>query len=163
LTDEGKVYRLRQKGILLKSSGLKTHCSQRYQGLVDYISGTYRDSAEIGIGHFPDVAFALLKQSVKVFATDIRQFQYNGLSVILDDITEPNFSLYTSVDLIYSLRTPPELVPYVIQLAKAVSADVIVKPLTTDYLGGKMIRNGNTTFFFWEYYEKENREEKRYF
>jgi uncharacterized UPF0146 family protein len=141
---------------------LKTHYSQRYQGLVDYISGTYRDSAEIGIGHFPDVAFALLKHGVKVFATDVRQFQHNGLSVILDDITEPDFSLYTSVDLIYSLRTPPELIPYVIRLAKAVSADVIVKPLTSDYAGGKMIRNGNTTFFFWEYYEKEKREEKKY-
>lgn len=142
---------------------LKTHYSQRYQGLVDYISGKYRDSAEIGIGHFPDVAFALLKQSVKVFATDVRQFQHNGLSVILDDITEPDFSLYTSVDLIYSLRTPPELVPYVIRLAKAVSADVIVKPLTTDYVGGKMIRNGSTTFFLWEYYEKDERKEKSYF
>jgi len=162
LTDGGNVYRLIQRGILLKSSGLKTHCSQRYQGLVDYISGKYRDSAEIGIGHFPDVAFALLKQGVKVFATDIRKFQYSGLSVILDDITEPDFPLYTSVDLIYSLRTPPELVPYIIRLAKAASADVIVKPLSSDYLGGKMIRNGNTTFFFWEYYEKKEREEKRY-
>jgi len=131
---------------------------------VDYISGTYRDSAEIGIGHFPDIAFALLKKGVKVFATDVRTFQYNGLSVILDDITEPDFSLYKSVDLIYSLRTPPELIPYIIRLAKAVSADVIVKPLASDYVGGKMIRNGNTTFFFWEYYEyeKEERKEKSY-
>ena len=162
LIDEAAVYRLRQKGVILESSGLKKNYFQRYQGLVDFISGTYLDSAEIGIGHFPDVAFALLKQGVRVFATDVRQFQYNGLSVILDDITEPDFFLYTSVDLIYSLRPPPELVPYIIRLAKAVSADVIVKPLTSDYAGGKMIRNGNTTFFFWEYYEKEERKEKSY-
>lgn len=162
MIDEGKLCRLRRKGILLKSCGVKTHSLQRYQGLVDYISGTYRDTAEIGIGHFPDVAFALLEQGVKVFATDVRAFRYNGLSVILDDITEPDFSLYTSVDLIYSLRTPPELIPYIIRLAKAVSADVIVMPLTSDYAGGKMIRNGNATFFFWEYYEKEERKEKSY-
>ncbi len=144
----------------MKSYGLKKYYPQRYQGLVDYISRTYRDSAEIGVGHFPDIAFALLKQGVRVFATDIRQFQYNGLRVILDDITEPDFRLYTSVDLIYSLRTPPELVPYIIRLAKTVSADVIIKPLSSDYAGGKMIQNGNTTFFFWEYYEKEKRKEK---
>jgi uncharacterized UPF0146 family protein len=130
---------------------------------VDYISETYRDCAEIGIGHFPDVAIALLKHGVRVFATDVRRFQYSGLSVILDDITEPDLSLYRSVDLIYSLRTPPELVPYIIRLAKAVSADVIVKPLMSDYAGGTLIQNGKTTFFFWEYYEKEKREEKRYF
>ncbi len=122
---------------------------------MDYISGTYWDIAEIGIGYFPDVAFALIQKGVNVFATDVRQFQYYGLSVILDDIIEPDFSLYSSVDLIYSLRPPPEIIPYIIRLAKAVSADVIVKPLTSDYLGGKMIRNGNTTFFLWEYYEKD--------
>jgi uncharacterized UPF0146 family protein len=129
---------------------------------VDYILGVYRDCAEIGIGHVPDVAFALLRQGVKVFATDLRQFQYNGLSVFLDDITEPDFSLYASVDLIYSLRPPPELIPYIIRLARVVSADVIVMPLTSDHVEGKIIRNGNITFFFWEYYEKEERKEKSY-
>ncbi len=149
--------------MLLESSSVNILNAQRYQGLVDYISGRYRDSAEIGIGHVPDIAFALLKHGVKVFATDVRPFQYDGLAVILDDITEPDFSLYASVDLIYSLRPPPELVPYMIRLAQAVSADVIVKPLSSDYLGGKMIRNGNTAFFFWGDYEKDERKEKRYF
>lgn len=122
---------------------------------MDYISGTYCDIAEIGIGHFPYIAFALIQKGVKVFATDVKQFQYYGLSVLLDNITEPDFSLYSSVDLVYSLRPPPELIPYIIRLAKAVSADVIVKPLTSDYLGGRMVRNGNTTFFLWEYHEKD--------
>jgi uncharacterized UPF0146 family protein len=147
----------------LNSSGLKTHRSQYCQGLVDYISGTYRNCAEIGVGHVPDIAFALLKKRVRVFATDVRPFQYEGLTVFLDDITEPDFSLYTSVDLIYSLRPPPELVPYMIRLAHAVSADVIVKPLSSDYAGGKMMRNGNTAFFLWGNYEKDESKEKRYF
>jgi uncharacterized UPF0146 family protein len=147
----------------LKSSSLDIPYAQRYQGLVDYVSGRYRDSAEIGIGHIPDIAFALLKKGVKVFATDVITFQYNGIAVLLDDVTEPSFSLYASVDLIYALRPPPELVPYIIRLAKSVSADVIVKPLSSDYVGGKMVRNGNTTFFLWRYYEKDERKEKRYF
>ena len=163
LTDEGKVHRLRKKDIPLETSVLKTHRSRYCQGLVDYISGTYRNCAEIGIGHVPDVALALLTQGVDVFGTDVRQFHYNGLRVVLDDITEPDFSLYTSVDLIYSLRPPPELVPYMIRLAHAVSADMIVKPLSSDYVGGKMVRSGNTAFFLWGNYEKGESKEKRYF
>ena len=147
----------------MKSCGLKTHYSQCYQGLVDYVSVRYLDCVEIGIGHFPDVAFALLKQGVRVFATDIRQFQYNGLRVILDDITEPDISLYSSVDLIYSLRPPPELIPYMRRLARSVSADVIVKPLSSDHIAGKIMKSGNTAFFIWEYYEKDESKEKRFF
>jgi uncharacterized UPF0146 family protein len=163
MISESKIYSTRQKDIFGGSRSLKVQYSHRYQGLVDYISGTYQNSAEIGIGHFPDVAFALLKKGVRVFATDVRQFQCDGLSVVMDDITEPDFSLYSSVDLIYSLRPPPELVPYVLRLAEAISADVIVKPLASDYLTGKMIRNGSTTFFLWECHEKDERKEKRYF
>jgi len=155
LIDEGMVHQ--------GSSSLTKQYPQRYQGLIDYISGRYRNGAEIGIGHVPDIAFALLKQGVKVFATDVRSIQYDGLNVIFDDITEPDFSLYASVDLIYSLRPPPELVPYMIRLAQAVLADVIVKPLSSDYFGGNMMRNGNTAFFLWGYYEKDGRKEKRYF
>ena len=149
--------------MLLESSCLDMPYPQRYQGLVDYISGRYRKSAEIGIGHLPDIAFALLKKGMMVFATDVRPFQYDGLTVIQDDITEPDLSLYISVDLIYSLRPPPEFVPYMIRLAHAVSADLIVKPLSSDYVGGKMVRNGNTVFFLWGNYEKDRSKEERRF
>ena len=44
---------------------------RRIEGLVDFIAGRYHNVAEIGIGHFPDVAFALLDRGVDVFATDI--------------------------------------------------------------------------------------------
>lgn len=123
----------------------------RYEGLVNYIASNYGNVAEIGIGHFPDVAFALLERGVKVFATDIRPFPYTGLKVVVDDITEPDFFLYTSISLLYSLRPSPELVPYMVRLARVLSKDLIVKPLAADYIYGRLILSGNTTFFLWNY------------
>lgn len=127
----------------------KHNSSHRYEGLVNYIAGRYGNAVEIGIGHCPDVAFALLQRGVQVFATDIRQFHYSGLKVIVDDIVEPNLSAYTPADLIYSLRPPPELVPYMTQLARRLSTDLIIKPLAPEYLESQLIRHGNTSFFLW--------------
>jgi uncharacterized UPF0146 family protein len=130
---------------------LRLSQSHRYEGLVNYITGKYAYAAEIGIGHFPDVAFALLERGVRVFATDIRQFQYTGLKVVIDDITEPSLSAYEGVDLLYSLRPPPELVPFMVRLGKMLYVDLIVKPLAYENPGGQLIRHGNTTFFLWNY------------
>jgi uncharacterized UPF0146 family protein len=129
----------------------RQNCSHRYQGLVDYIAGRYDYAVEIGIGHFPDVAFALLQKGVQVFATDTRLFYYSGLKVIVDDIMEPNRSAYTALDLIYSLRPPLELVTYMVRLARRLSTDLIIKPLASEYQGGQLIRHGDTTFFLWNY------------
>jgi len=125
--------------------------SHRYKGLVDYIVSRYSHAVEIGVGHFPDIAFALLQKGMRVLATDIRPFEYSRLKVIMDNIIEPDFSLYIDADLIYSLRPPPELIPYMIRLAKIISADLIVKPLSSEHIGEQLIRHENTTFFLWNY------------
>ena len=127
---------------------------RRIEGLVNYIAGKYVHAAEIGIGHSPDVAFALMKKGIRVFATDVRPFQYNGLKVVMDDITVPAISVYTDIDIIYSLRPPPELVPYMVRLARTLSSDLIVKSLASEYPDGQLINHGNTTFFLWNYHEK---------
>lgn len=121
---------------------------RRVKGLVNYIAGKYFNTVEIGIGHFPDVAFALMERGVRVFATDVRTFKYNGLKVVADDIMRPDISLYISANLLYSLRPPPELVPYMKRLAKNISADLIIKTLSSDYIEGlRLVNNGDTTFF----------------
>jgi uncharacterized UPF0146 family protein len=125
--------------------------SQHYESLVNYIADRYESAVEIGIGHFPDIAFALLERGIKLFATDVHPFRYNGLKVITDDIMEPDLSAYTVVDLIYSLRPPPELIPYMVCLAKRILADLIVKPLSSEYPGGQLIRHGNTLFYLWSF------------
>ena len=121
---------------------------RRIEGIADFIACRYESAVEIGVGHFPDVAFELLRRRVSVFATDIRPFRYTGLNIIVDDVTEPDVSLYRGIKLIYSMRPPPELIPYIRRLASMMSADVIIKPLSDEYIDGyKLMQNENVTFF----------------
>jgi hypothetical protein len=142
-------YGMTQKGWIHMNKNHARLNSTRYEGLAEYIAGRYGHAVEIGIGLFPDVAFALLKRGVRVFATDIRQFHYSGLKVIVDDIMEPDLSVYTALDLIYSLRPPLELVPYMVRLARQLSTVLIIKPLTSEHPGGQLICHEDTTFFLW--------------
>jgi uncharacterized protein len=130
---------------------------RRIDGLTDYIAARYGHIAEIGIGHFPDMAFSLMERGVKVMATDIYPFQYDGLNVVTDDITAPELSIYENVKLLYSMRPPSELVPYMKRLAGMISADLIVKPLSSEYMDGELMRYENVPFYFWAkgiYHEK---------
>ena len=125
---------------------------RRIEGLIDFITGRYSKIAEIGIGLFPDVAYALAEKGLMRFATDIIPVYYDGVKVIIDDVTDPDISLYNEIDLVYSMRPPPELFPYMKNLAKTISADLIVKLLSSDYIEGLCpLRNGNTMFFLYEY------------
>jgi hypothetical protein len=92
---------------------------------------------------------ALAHRGIGIFASDIKLFSHEGLEVVVDDITKPDLYLYCELDFIYSVRPPPELVPYMARLAEAVSADLLVKPLASEYPGGELIGEGNTTFFLW--------------
>ncbi len=124
---------------------------RRIEALIDFIASKYLNAVEIGIGNFPDVAYALIGRGLNILATDIKPYCYNRIEVIVDDVTKPRFSLYKHKDLIYSMRPPTELVPYMINLAKEIHADLIVKPLSSEYLNGKLVNYENTTFFVWEY------------
>jgi len=134
-----------------KQTDVHLNCSHLYEGLVDYIAGKYVYAVEIGIGHFPDVALLLSQNNVRVFATDIKAFRYRGIKVITDDITEPDLSLYDGLDLIYSLRPPPELVPYMIRLSQRLSTDLIIKPLSSEHCDGQLVCYENTSFFLWSH------------
>jgi uncharacterized UPF0146 family protein len=134
-----------------KQTDVNLNCSHRYQGLVEFIVYRYNRAVEIGIGHFPDVALLLLQNDVRVFATDIKSFRYRGIKVITDDITEPDLPLYDGLDLIYSLRPPPELVPYMIRISHRLSTDLIIKPLSSEHCDGQLVCNENTSFFLWSH------------
>lgn len=88
--------------------------------------------AEVGIGKFSMVACELSKRdNITLIKTDIDP---DDESVIKDDITNPDLSLYESVDIIYSIRPPSELQPYLVDLAQKVNAQLIIKPLTNEDL-----------------------------
>lgn len=69
--------------------------------------------------------------------TDIKPYHD---SVVLDDIRQPDLKIYKDAELIYSIRPPEELHPYLEQLSEKLGADLIIKPLSTDsiHTRGKM-------------------------
>ena len=88
--------------------------------------------AEIAIGRFEGVADELSKKdNIHVIKTDINPKNEN---IIHDDITRPDLKIYEDVSLIYSIRPPSELQPYLIKLAKMINAQLIIKPLTNEDL-----------------------------
>ncbi len=136
---------------------------RRIGGLIDFIAERYGRAAEIGIGHFPDVALGLQKRGVNIFATDVMLFVHRGLKVHLDDVTSPNLFLYRRIDLLYAMRPPAELVPYIAKLARIIGADAIVKPLSSEYPEGwRLVRSRDTMFFLkkkWNRYTESKLQE----
>lgn len=131
------------------------------RGLAGYMAARYRKAAEIGIGACPDVALALAGFGLRVFATDVMPYRHQGLAVVIDDVTAPDVTLYEGVEVIYSVRPPPELVPYLKQLCEKVSADLIVKPLSGEFpSGGRLTGSGNAGFFLWAHRGSWDEQEK---
>ena len=107
-----------------------------WQDFGDYILNEVGDKnvniAEIAVGKFDKISQMLSeKENITIIKTDIIP---NDDSVIKDDITNPNLELYKDVDLIYSIRPPSELQPYLVKLAKKIDAQLIIKPLTGEDL-----------------------------
>lgn len=102
-----------------------------YKDFAEYLLKHYPNTpiVEIGIGTDSRVFEELKKQNVDVKAVDINPTSSN---VTRDDILKPNISLYMGSGLIYSIRPPPELIPYIEKIAQKTGADLIIKPLLTD-------------------------------
>ena len=88
--------------------------------------------AEVAVGKFDRIAQMLSKrENITLIKTDI---QPADSTVIKDDITNPNLDIYRDVDIIYSIRPPSELQPYLAKLAEKTGAQLIIKPLTNEDL-----------------------------
>ena len=88
--------------------------------------------AEIAVGRFDRIANYLnSKDNITLIKTDITP---KDETVIKDDITNPNLNLYTDIDIIYSIRPPSELQPYLVELACKTDSQLIIKPLTNEDL-----------------------------
>ncbi len=87
---------------------------------------------EVGVGKFLEISEILSsKENITLIRTDINP---KDSTVIKDDITKPNMKIYENTDLIYSIRPPSELQPYLIKLANKINAQLIIKPLTNEDL-----------------------------
>ena len=93
---------------------------------------------EIGVGKFTQVFDFLSEQeNVEIFKTDISP---DDSSVIKDDVTNPNLELYKNLDILYSIRPPSELQPYIIDLALKTNTKLIIKPLFNEDLNSKRVQ-----------------------
>lgn len=117
--------------------------------LAEYIAERYRKVAEIGIGNYTAVAEFLSSLGVEVIATDLRRV-HTKVNFYLDDIREPKLELYRGVELVYSIRPPPELFIYILRLARLLKADCIIKPLFGDFADGKLINYKGLSFYLWK-------------
>ena len=94
--------------------------------------------AEIGVGKFSQVFDYLDEhENVEIIKTDISP---NDLRVIKDDITKPDLDLYKDTDIIYSIRPPSELQPYIIDLAIKTNSKLIIKPLFNEDINSKKVK-----------------------
>lgn len=88
--------------------------------------------AEIAVGRFDRIAnYLASKDNIDLIKTDIDP---KDETVIKDDITNPNMELYKDRDIIYSIRPPSELQPYLVRLAVEIDSQLIIKPLTNEDL-----------------------------
>ena len=88
--------------------------------------------AEIAVGKFDRIAeYLASKDNINLIKTDIAP---KDETVIKDDITNPNLDLYRDIDIIYSIRPPSELQPYLVKLALEIGSQLIIKPLTNEDL-----------------------------
>lgn len=107
-----------------------------WQDFAEYILNETKNQevkiAEIGIGKFTQIADILEKQeNITLIKTDIRPC---NATIIKDDITKPNLNIYRDIGLIYSIRPPGELQPYIVRLAQKLNSQLIIKPLTNEDL-----------------------------
>jgi len=100
-----------------------------------YIINNYSDAdkiVEVGVGNFVKVAHTLRRYLNKdIIMTDIKPYHKE---IIVDDITKPDLKLYEGTALIYSIRPPAELHPYLVDLAIKINSDMIIKHLSTEFI-----------------------------
>lgn len=113
-----------------------------WEDFKDYILNEIGDDevkiAEIGVGKFDKIAETLSeKENITVIKIDILPADD---TIIKDDITKPNLDLYRDVDIIYSIRPPSELQPYLADLAVKIDSQLIIKPLTNEDLNTGKIK-----------------------
>ena len=133
---------------------------QGLRAIARYIAERYpraKKVVEVGVGRAPGTAAELsrLLPSCRVVATDVREVKVPaGVKFLQDDVTRPNLRVYKGASLIYSIHPPPELQPYLLKVARAVGADLLLKPLAGESVpvrGGKLVNYRRTAFYVIEF------------
>lgn len=131
-----------------------------FKAIARYIAESYPAATkiiEVGVGKMVDVALELsqLLPSCQVIVTDVVEplALPERVEFLHDDITKPDMRLYEGAALIYAMRPPPELQPYLLKVAQGVGADLLIKPLageSTPLKGGELINYQRATFYLFK-------------
>jgi uncharacterized protein len=123
-----------------------------WSDFIEYIIKYYAQSpriVEVGVGCFTKVARTLEEHlKVDIVMTDIKPCH---AGIVQDDVSHPNLKIYKDATLIYSIRPPEEIHPYLEDLAQEIKADLIIKPLSTDSINTRekmKLVNYNKSFFY---------------
>lgn len=120
--------------------------------IVEFIAERYDGKVvEVGIGNYHCVAENLALRGFEVVATDFRRVDTpEGVRFYVDDVMDPNIEIYKGASLIYSLRPPLELYPYIVHLAGIVKADCLIRPFGNEFaIDGKLINYKGERFYVW--------------
>ncbi|MFA5373871.1 MAG: UPF0146 family protein, partial [Candidatus Omnitrophota bacterium] len=107
-----------------------------YIAFADSIAKSYSGKVvEVGIGSETIVARRLAEKGRQVFATDVYKAKYledDSFKFILDNIKNPNRSIYEGASLIYALHPYDEMWKPMAEMALSVGASLAIMPLVWD-------------------------------
>ncbi len=121
-----------------------------------YIAAHYKDAIEIGIGRNTDAAQCICDAGTAIRCTDIHLFPHPAsLRFFVNDIFEPDVTLYAGADVLYAIRPAEEMIPPLIQLAARLNCDLLVYHLGFESYGdgGEKIECG---VILHRYYRHQN-------
>lgn len=125
------------------------------KSIASWISKNYTSAnkvVEVGVGNTTKVLSELRKKipNCELIATDVREVDTpEGVNFMLDDVTDPDMNIYRGSYLIFSIRAPPELYSHLVNLARKIKTDLLVKPLSSEESPqwGELINYSGTTFY----------------
>jgi uncharacterized protein len=101
-----------------------------------YISEHYACAVEVGVGHNPGAALLVHEAGIPIRCTDIQRKEvHQGIDFIVDDIFDPDLSVYAGTRVIYAIRPAEEMIPPLIELAKKIDCDLLVYHLGFESYG----------------------------
>jgi uncharacterized UPF0146 family protein len=106
---------------------------------------------EVAVGRRPDVARELVARDCAVTATDVVEREVpDGVSFVVDDVTDPDPDVYAGCDCVYGLNLPPELHRPAWAVARECGADFLFTTLGGDQpeipVEREMLPEGETLF-----------------
>lgn len=128
---------------------------QDFRSIVRWILENYPSAkkiVEVGVGRVPRVLRELRNRlpDCELVATEVREVPVpDGIKLVRDDITAPNSDVYRGADLLFSLRTPMELYPFLKETAMEVGSDLMVKPVSSEESPswGKLVNYSGVAFY----------------